>query len=174
MNGVSSSEEKFSLIVMKSDIGFKDSNCFADTSFALTSITNLWVSYPIYSIAIHSSIYSDVLDSSILSSTIIPQVPFVNYYAFPFCTLPPSSPLLLDQSVPTNIDLKASWLGESFAIEPACLNDYQVPWSTATLIDGTPLPSGLVFDTVSQTFSGSMANAGVYSNVVRATSLVYS
>jgi hypothetical protein len=50
--------------------------------------------------------------------------------------------------VQTGTDIKASWFGENFAIDPACLNDEAIPWTSASLLDGSSLPIGLVFNSM--------------------------
>jgi hypothetical protein len=149
MNGISANEKRFAPLTMKTDIGLKDSNCFQDLTYQLISVPNILTKVTVYYMSIHSSIQSDILSTPLIQSYFNTFVDTVDYYPFPFCSLPPSSPNLVDQSVYVNVDLKTSWKGDSFAIVPACINEKAVQWTAASQIDGSPLPGSLIFNPIS-------------------------
>jgi len=96
MDGISSSERRYALLTIRTDIGLKDSNCFQDLTYSLVSVTNPLIKAAFYYVSIHSSIESNILSTTLIQSAFNTFDDAVDYYPFPYCSLPPSSPNLVD------------------------------------------------------------------------------
>ena len=97
-----------------------------------------------------------------------------DYYRYPFCTSPASTPELTDQKAPINMQISKYWSGTTFDLPKPCLYSNALNWTSASMLNGDALPGSLVFNTANQQFSGVIPGAGVYSIKVTANTLPYS
>ena len=81
---------------MKMDIGLQDSNCMAVKTYEQGAASVVWTRDTTWKTERHSGIIS----SNLIANGIVAKMRIlydeVDYFRFPFCTLPGVTPLLLD------------------------------------------------------------------------------
>eukprot|EP00347_Sterkiella_histriomuscorum_P020312 403338291 len=151
-----------SFVFQKLDTSLADSDCWATKAASFTNIktvlTAQWTKITNAVMVPHSQVASNDRTSAFIFQAWTRNT---DYFLFSFCSTPTSIPQISDKYIYFGMDVSLD-IDDDYSIDNLCFVNQVKTWTSATLFDGTTLPTGFTFDSATQTFKGKISTAGIY------------